>query len=90
MKNILITILVTLLTSPVFAKDLVLNVNGLVCSFCAQGIEKKFKKDPRVADVAVDLKSKKVTLTLKPDSQIPEAELKKTLEDAGYTLVSIE
>ena len=89
MKTFLAAIIL-MLPNLGFTKDQVLNVNGLVCSFCAQGIEKEFKKDPRVESVKVDLKSKKVYLTLKPEQTIQESEYRSLLQDAGYTLVSVE
>lgn len=72
------------------AKEQVLKVDGLVCSFCAQGIEKSFKKDSRVKDVVVDLKAKKVVLNLHENQSISKEEYQKILEDAGYTLVGVE
>ena len=39
-------------------------VNGMICSFCAQGIEKKLANHQSVNHVNVDLENKKVTLSL--------------------------
>jgi len=90
MKPLLLALLIIMLAQLALAKDQVLNINGLVCSFCAQGIEKDFKKDARVESVNIDLKSKKVFIKLKPNQSITEAEYRSILTDAGYTLVSIE
>jgi len=35
------------------ADTIEMHVNGLVCAFCAQGIEKKLRKFPATADVVL-------------------------------------
>lgn len=65
-------------------------VNGLVCSFCATGIEKTFKKQPAVENVKVDLSTKLVTIEIKKDQDIDDETIKKLIGDAGYTIVKIE
>lgn len=65
-------------------------VNGLVCSFCATGIEKTFKKQPAVESVKVDLSTKLVTIETKKDQDIDNATITKLVGDAGYTIVNIE
>jgi copper chaperone CopZ len=42
-----------------------MNVKGLVCAFCAQGIEKKLGKLPATADVVVSLEQRLVADALK-------------------------
>ena len=37
----------------------VVNVKGMVCDFCARGIEKTFKKDTNVKKIDVDLAKEK-------------------------------
>ena len=63
--------------------------NGLVCAFCAQGIEKKLKKLPATAEVLVNLEHRLVAVALKDGQDISDAELRKALTDAGYTVKSI-
>jgi copper chaperone CopZ len=53
-----------------------LKVNGLVCGFCAQGIEKSFRKNAATADVVVSLEEKLVAIETKPGADI-RARLKK-------------
>jgi copper chaperone CopZ len=65
-------------------------VNGLVCAFCAQGIEKKLKKFPATAEVVVNLEHRIVAVSLKDGLDIADADLRKALTDAGYTVKSIE
>lgn len=72
------------------AATIEMTVNGLVCAFCAQGIEKKLKKFPATAEVVVNLEHRLVAVSLKDGQDIADAELRKALTDAGYTVKSIE
>ena len=67
-----------------------MNVNGLVCAFCAQGIDKQLRKFPATADVVVSLEQKLVAVALKDGQDIPDAELRRALRNAGYTVKTIE
>jgi copper chaperone CopZ len=67
-----------------------MHVNGLVCAFCAQGIEKKLRKFPATADVVVSLEQRLVAVALKDGQDIPDAELRKALTNAGYTVTTIQ
>jgi copper chaperone CopZ len=71
------------------ATTIEMTVNGLVCAFCAQGIEKKLKKIPATAEVVVNLEHRLVAVALKDGQDIPDADLRKALTDAGYTVKSI-
>jgi copper chaperone CopZ len=75
--------------SNVSAATIEMTVNGLVCAFCAQGIEKKLKKFPATAEVVVNLEHRLVAVALKGGQDITDADLRKALTDAGYTVKSI-
>ncbi len=77
-------------TASVFAKEIKMKVNGMTCDFCAQGIEKKFKKEAGVTGVKVDLGSKIVVVSLKEGSDISDDRLKTLITDSGYELAGIE
>jgi hypothetical protein len=51
----------SLITNP----SIIIYVNGMVYSFCAQGIKKSFKSHKSIKDVSVSLKNKTVELKLK-------------------------
>lgn len=72
------------------AATIQMHVNGLVCAFCAQGIEKQLRKFPATADVVVSLEQKLVAVSLKDGQDIPDAELRRALTNAGYTVKAIE
>ena len=64
-------------------------VNGMVCGFCATGIEKTFKAQREVKTVNVDLQNKLVTIQTKEGQTIDDAKLKKLIANAGYSVVAI-
>lgn len=72
------------------AETILASVNGMVCAFCATGIEKSFQKQAAVDTVKVDLEKKLVTLNTKPDKTMDDAVIKKVIADAGYSVVKIE
>jgi periplasmic mercuric ion binding protein len=71
------------------AATIEMTVNGLVCAFCAQGIEKKLRKFPATAEVVVNLEHRLVAVSLKDGQDIPDADLRKALTEAGYTVKAI-
>ena len=91
MRKILITTaMIFSLAGAAHAETIKTTVNGLVCSFCATGIEKTFKAQAAVEAVKVDLDSKLVTVSTKPSQTIDDSTITKLITDAGYTVVSIE
>lgn len=71
-------------------KHVFVTINGLVCDFCARSMEKVFGKKEPVAAVKVDLDAKVVTIDLKDGFKLEDAEIKKGIIDAGYTIVDIK
>ena len=88
--RVLLVAFLTLAPLVVRAATIEMHVNGLVCAFCAQGIEKKLRKLPATADVIVSLEQRLVAVALKDGQDIPDAELRKALTNAGYTVTTIE
>ena len=90
--KILKTALATLLVGFVLAGNaatIEMEVNGLVCAFCAQGIEKKLRAFPATSDVVVSLEERLVAVSTKDGQDISDEELRRALTDAGYTVVGI-
>jgi copper chaperone CopZ len=71
------------------AATIEMEVNGLVCAFCAQGIEKKLRAFPATSDVVVSLEGRLVAVSIKEGQDIPDDELRRALTDAGYTVKDI-
>jgi copper chaperone CopZ len=88
MKRILIATLM-LLAGTAAADTIEMKVYGLVCGFCAQGIEKTLRKNPATEDVVVSLENKLVAIATRTGQDIPDADLTKALTDAGYDVKGI-
>ena len=88
MKALLLAALMGIAPS-VFAKTIEMDVNGLVCAFCAQGIEKTLKGFPATDKVFVSLEHRIVAVELKDGQDIDDAALKKAITDAGYALIKV-
>ena len=67
-----------------------LSVNGMVCAFCAQGIEARLKKLPETADLYINLKQKLVAVQAKPGQALPLEKIRAEVTEAGYEVGSIE
>jgi periplasmic mercuric ion binding protein len=90
MKSILLTLIVLAgLSGTAPAETIQTTVNGMVCAFCATGIEKTFRKQPEVATVDVDLPKKTVTITTKPGKTLSDAKIKEVVTYSGYTMGKI-
>ncbi len=90
MKNYLLTLVVIFgLTAAVSADTIKATVNGMVCGFCATGIEKTFKAQPEVKTVDVDLENKLVTIQTKQGQTLQDSKIKKLLGNAGYSVVGV-
>ena len=90
MKKYLLTIIVIFgLTAAVSADTIKATVNGMVCGFCATGIEKTFRAQPEVKTVNVDLENKLVTIQTKQGQILDDSKIKKLLGNAGYSVVAV-
>lgn len=89
-KNLILAASMFLLPLIAQAKPISVQVKGMVCGFCAQGIEKKFKALPEVEKVHVSLETKLVAVDTKEGKDITDDEIKKIVTDSGYEVVKIE
>ena len=83
MKRILLISILALAGATANADTIEMKVYGLVCGFCAQGIEKTLRKNPATEDVVVSLEDKLVAIATRPGQDIPDADLTKALTEAG-------
>ena len=84
-----ILMLMTLLAAPVIAGTIEMKVNGLVCGFCAQGIEKTLRKNPATTDVVVSLEEHLVAVATRDGQDIPDDVLRDALTASGYDIKAI-
>ncbi len=66
------------------------NVNGMVCAFCAQGIEKRLLKLSSTKEVFVDLKKRVVAVEAKEGETLDIKLVTAEIVDAGYDVTKIE
>ena len=68
----------------------VVNVNGMVCDFCARGIEKTFMKSANVKKVDVDLEVGKVLIVYSSGTKISFEDIKEKITANGQTAVDMK
>ncbi|HWH74038.1 MAG TPA: heavy-metal-associated domain-containing protein [Methylibium sp.] len=78
------------LTAAQAATTTKLTVNGMVCAFCAQGIEKKLKAMPATEAVYVNLADKIVAVQIKDGQTLDIDKVRAEVKDAGYDVVKVE
>ena len=88
-SQICLAVILLALAATSTAATIEMTVNGLVCAFCAQGIEKKLKKFPATSEVVVNLEQRLVAVALKDGQDISDEDLRKALQGAGYTVKAI-
>lgn len=66
-----------------------IDINGLVCDFCAQALEKVFGKTDAVKDIEVNLDTKIVTIHFKEGQTLDDAVITTLINDAGYSVQEI-
>lgn len=78
-------------SAPAFAVQSVkAKVNGMVCAFCAQGIEAKLRELPQTQDVYVNLGQKIVAVQLKDGATLSPNVVRELVKEAGYEVAAIE
>lgn len=61
----------------------IVSVKGMVCDFCARGLEKTFKKDGSVKKIDVDLKKGKIFIAYPTDKNIDFNDIKQKIVANG-------
>ena len=89
MKKAIIAAALALVAATANAGTIEMKVYGLVCAFCAQGIEKTLRKNPATEDVVVSLEHQLVAVATHPGQDIADADLTKALTEAGYDVKGI-
>jgi periplasmic mercuric ion binding protein len=82
--------LMLLSSFSVFAADIEVKVNGMVCSMCAQGIQKKFSGHPEVKKIEVNLDKKVVNISTLDGKDLADETITKIITEAGYNVANIQ
>ena len=64
------------------------DIHGMTCSFCVEGLQNELSRLPDVARVEVSLKNKKVRIISEAESLDMER-VRSAIIDAGYTPVEV-
>jgi cation transport ATPase len=92
MKTIAVLFAATLSFGSALAAEptVKLQVNGMVCAFCAQGIEKRLTAMPETGEFYINLAKKVVAVQPKDGRSIDVAKVTAQITEAGYDVVKVE
>lgn len=66
------------------------SVNGMVCAFCAQGIEKRLTRIAETGPLYINLAQKVVAVEPKPGMRIDVDKVKAEIVEAGYDVTATQ
>ena len=84
---IILTIFVAISVSH--SKTIKIEVQGLVCDFCAQSIAKLFGKEKSVEAIDVNLDKGMIKIDLKEGYKMDDTKITKLITDSGYNVEGI-
>ncbi len=70
-------------------RDVVIDVAGMVCDFCAQSIQKVFGKQDSVVATSVDLDAGQVIVDLKDGAELSDEKIDEMITFSGYEVTKI-
>jgi len=70
-------------------KKITVQVKGMVCQMCSQGITKKFNAEPAVENIQVDMDKKEVRLQFKDGQDINDDKISELIKDSGVFVEKI-
>ena len=70
--------------------NVMLRVDGMVCPFCAYGLEKRLEEVPSIDAVLIRVSDGLVQIRTKVDQELSDKALKEAVEKSGFTLREIE
>lgn len=92
-KLLLLMILIFSISVSTYAENtsetVQVQVNGLVCDFCARALEKVFSKEDAVDNINVDLDTKIITIQLKEGQNLENEKISNMVKDSGYDVKEI-
>ena len=92
-KLFLTTALILSLSAPAYALHpggtVTVDVNGLVCDFCAQALQKVFGKQEAVESIKVDLDTKVVSIHFNEGHNLDDETITTLINKSGYDVEEI-
>jgi copper chaperone CopZ len=96
MKNLFTVILAifTLASSGAYADNIhdgnvTVQITGMHCEACAKSLNKKFKKQDSVENIAVDFDTQTFTIDVKENTNLTDDTIKEIIDWGGYELIEI-
>lgn len=90
MARILLAIVLVATAPAALAQQTIrAEVNGMVCAFCAQGIEKKVRALGATREVYVDLNRKVVAVAPREGAALTTDQVAAAIREAGYEVRAI-
>jgi copper chaperone CopZ len=92
MKKCLLLFIATVITIAGFSQfsKASLQASGLTCAMCSKAVKVALEKVPFVQDVKVNIKHQEYAIVFKENSKTDFDELKKAVEDAGFSVASLK
>lgn len=90
MKYFYTLLTLTLFSSYALADSVEVKVNGMVCDFCAVGLEKTLGKKDEIENLQVSFDNGTVNFSVKEGSEISDEQIRATIEDNGISVVDIK
>lgn len=91
MRNIILSVALAASVLPALAaQSIKATVNGMVCAFCAQGIEKRLSRMDATKAVFVDLRNRTVAVEAKEGRTLDQKAIAAEITDSGYDVVKME
>ena len=91
MKNIIVIIAMLFsFSAGAQITKVTLQASGLTCSMCSKAINKSLKSIDFVDKVEANIKNSSFDISFKPGAKVDLDELKKEVEDAGFSVAKLE
>ena len=69
-----------------YGETITAHVKGMVCDFCARGLEKVFKSEKVVSKIFVNLDDSIVSIRMMPNKNLPDKRIKVLIMKNGYSV----
>ena len=67
-----------------------LKVDGMVCPFCAYGLEKRLKEIKSIDEVLIRVSDGLIQIRTKEDQELTDEALREAVKKSGFSLTEIE
>ena len=81
-----LVLMLLMIPSILFAGNITVNVNGLICPSCAIGIKKHLAKTKKVDTVKLDVDKQLVFIAELKGKTLTDKEIRTAIERAGYEI----